>query len=86
MMQNEWGGTTFPLVQAHEVIGRVTALGSNANGPQIGERVGVGWASASCMHCQPCLGGEQNLCPKRKLMAADSYRNYSRCDSRCGLY
>jgi uncharacterized zinc-type alcohol dehydrogenase-like protein len=63
MMQNEWGMTTYPLVPGHEVIGRVSALGSNAKGLKVGQRVGVGWASASCMHCQQCLNGDQNLCP-----------------------
>lgn len=62
MMKNEWGFTAYPLVPGHEVIGRVSALGSNAKGLKVGQRVGVGWASASCMHCQPCLGGDQNLC------------------------
>ncbi len=62
MMNNEWGMTAYPLVPGHEVIGRVSALGSNAKGLKIGQRVGVGWASSSCMHCQPCLGGDQNLC------------------------
>jgi alcohol/geraniol dehydrogenase (NADP+) len=63
MMNNDWGMTAYPLVPGHEVIGRVTALGSDAKGLKVGQRVGVGWASASCMHCQPCLSGEQNLCP-----------------------
>ena len=62
MMHNEWGMTAYPLVPGHEVIGRVTALGSNAKGLKVGQRVGVGWAASSCMHCQPCLGGDQNLC------------------------
>ncbi len=51
MMHNEWGMTAYPLVPGHEVIGRVTALGSNAKGLKIGQRVGVGWAASSCMHC-----------------------------------
>ncbi|MCC7254034.1 NAD(P)-dependent alcohol dehydrogenase [Hyphomicrobium sp.] len=62
MMHNEWGMTAYPLVPGHEVIGRVTALGSNAKGLSVGQRVGVGWAAGSCMHCQPCLNGDQNLC------------------------
>ena len=62
MMHNDWGITTYPLVPGHEVIGRVAALGSNAKGLKVGQRVGVGWAASSCMHCQQCLNGDRNLC------------------------
>lgn len=62
MMANEWGITTYPLVPGHEIIGRISALGSNARGLTIGQRVGVGWAASSCMHCHWCLNGDQNLC------------------------
>jgi uncharacterized zinc-type alcohol dehydrogenase-like protein len=62
MIKNEWGLSSYPLVPGHEVIGRVVALGSQAKGLKIGQRVGVGWSSASCMHCHSCIGGDQNLC------------------------
>jgi uncharacterized zinc-type alcohol dehydrogenase-like protein len=62
MIDNEWGMAAYPLVPGHEVVGRVVALGANAKGLQIGQRVGVGWTSASCMHCGSCMGGDQHLC------------------------
>ena len=62
MIDNEWGMGSYPLVAGHEVVGRVVALGSAAKGLQVGQRVGVGWTSASCMHCGCCLGGDQHLC------------------------
>jgi uncharacterized zinc-type alcohol dehydrogenase-like protein len=62
MLKNEWGITSYPLLPGHEVIGRITALGSSTKGLSVGQRVGVGWASGSCMHCQQCLNGDQNLC------------------------
>lgn len=62
MIDNEWGLSAYPVVPGHEVIGRVTALGPQAKGLKIGQRVGIGWGSASCMHCRPCLNGDQNLC------------------------
>lgn len=63
MIKNEWGMTSYPLVPGHEVIGKVAALGSNTKGLSIGQRVGVGWVSSNCMHCEQCIGGHQNLCP-----------------------
>lgn len=62
MIDNEWGMGSYPLVAGHEVVGRVVALGANALGLSVGQRVGVGWTSASCMHCRSCLGGDQHLC------------------------
>lgn len=62
MLDNEWGMTRYPFVAGHEAIGRVTALGSQAKGLEIGQRVGVGWNAHSCMHCAQCLDGRQHLC------------------------
>ncbi|TPG47743.1 NAD(P)-dependent alcohol dehydrogenase [Rhodanobacter glycinis] len=62
MINNEWGGSAYPFIPGHEVVGRVTALGAQAKGLTIGQRVGIGWTAESCMHCRPCLSGDQNLC------------------------
>lgn len=64
IVNNEWGISTYPVVPGHEVIGTVTALGAQAKGLQVGQKVGVGWCAGSCMHCNPCIGGDQNLCPE----------------------
>ncbi len=63
MLDDEWGMTTFPLVPGHEVVGTVAALGDQAKGLKIGQRVGVGWCASSCLSCPQCLSGHQNLCP-----------------------
>jgi uncharacterized zinc-type alcohol dehydrogenase-like protein len=64
VLKNEWGISRYPAVLGHEVTGRVTALGPNAKGLVLGQRVGVGWNSGSCMHCVQCLSGSQHLCPR----------------------
>lgn len=64
VLNDEWGVSTFPLVAGHEAIGRIVALGEHAKGLQVGQRVGVGWNSSSCMHCQQCLSGNHHLCPR----------------------
>ncbi|CFX12042.1 putative alcohol dehydrogenase, Zn-dependent and NAD(P)-binding [Candidatus Filomicrobium marinum] len=63
MMHNEWGISSYPVVPGHEVIGKITNMGPLAKGLSVGQRVGVGWMAGSCMHCNPCIGGDQNLCP-----------------------
>jgi uncharacterized zinc-type alcohol dehydrogenase-like protein len=63
-LNNDWGISTFPAILGHEVIGRVNDVGSSAKGLTIGQRVGVGWNSGSCMHCRQCLSGSHHLCPQ----------------------
>jgi uncharacterized zinc-type alcohol dehydrogenase-like protein len=62
VLNNEWGISQYPAVLGHEAIGRVTAVGANAKGLKVGQRVGVGWTAGSCMHCRPCRSGSQHLC------------------------
>jgi uncharacterized zinc-type alcohol dehydrogenase-like protein len=62
MINNDWGMTQYPLVPGHEIVGEVIGLGSEVKGLNISDRVGMGWYSASCMHCNQCLDGNQHLC------------------------
>src|SRR5271169_6318656 len=57
VVNNEWGFSKFPVVPGHEVAGRVVALGANARGLKVGQRVGIGWNAESCLHCRWCLSG-----------------------------
>src|ERR1700758_685876 len=43
MLDNEWGMSKYPFVPGHEVVGTVAALGDEAKGLKIGQRVGLGW-------------------------------------------
>jgi uncharacterized zinc-type alcohol dehydrogenase-like protein len=62
LLDNEWGMTRYPFVPGHEAIGRVVAMGAQAKGVKVGQRVGLGWNAHSCMHCRECLMGNHNLC------------------------
>lgn len=67
ILNNEWGISQYPAILGHEVIGRVTAIGPNAKGVTIGQRIGVGWHSGSCMYCRQCMSGNHNLCAQVQL-------------------
>src|SRR5947208_16015783 len=45
VLNNEWGISEYPAILGHEVVGRVTAMGPNAKGLKVQQRVGVGWDS-----------------------------------------
>jgi uncharacterized zinc-type alcohol dehydrogenase-like protein len=52
----------YPFVPGHEAVGTVIAMGHEAKGLEIGQRVGIGWSAYSCLSCHECLSGEHNLC------------------------
>lgn len=59
---NEWGNAQYPLVPGHEAVGIVQAVGNHVKNLKVGDKVGLGWYSKSCMHCDQCMTGAQNLC------------------------
>lgn len=66
MIDNDWGMSAYPLVPGHEVIGEVTALGSNVTGVRVGQRAGIGWQCGSCGVCEWCATARQQLCPDER--------------------
>ncbi len=62
MIDNGWGMTTYPLVPGHEAIGEVVAIGNGVHSLRVGQRVGVGWGSGSCLDCRYCRRGKEHLC------------------------
>lgn len=63
VIDNEWGNAVYPLVAGHEAIGTIVEVGRSVKKVKVGQRVGIGWFSGSCMCCPQCLSGSQNLCP-----------------------
>jgi len=64
MMNNDWGMTTYPIVPGHEIIGEVINIGNSVKKIKVGDKVGLGWFSSSCMSCHECMDGSQHLCSK----------------------
>ena len=62
MLDNEWGMSRYPFVGGHEVVGKVVATGPQAKRVKVGDRVGLGWNSGSCLCCPQCLAGDHNMC------------------------
>lgn len=62
MINDDWGMTAYPLVPGHEIVGEVVAAGDAVKNLSVGDKVGMGWFSASCMSCQSCMDGEHHLC------------------------
>ena len=67
MWQNAWYITQYPFVPGHEVVGTVEAVGEAVKNVAVGDRVGLGWFSESCMSCNPCMHGDHNLCTSKQM-------------------
>ncbi len=77
LVDNDWGISTFPLVPGHEIIGTVSAVGSAVNQFKAGQRVGIGWQCKSCLTCENCCKGEENLCLKAQGVAVAHHGGFA---------
>lgn len=60
--RNDWGGTVYPTVPGHEIVGRVVAVGSGVSKFKMGDAVGVGCMVDSCQACGACAKGWEQYC------------------------
>ncbi|GAA3967989.1 NAD(P)-dependent alcohol dehydrogenase [Allohahella marinimesophila] len=63
-VENDWGGSLYPVVPGHEIIGRVQAVGVDVRKYQVGQVVGVGCMVDSCRSCSACETGLEQYCLK----------------------
>ena len=61
-VRNEWGGSIFPMVPGHEIVGRIVKVGGQVTGFKVGELAGVGCFVDSCRTCPSCLAKEEQFC------------------------
>ncbi len=61
-VRDEWGGALFPMVPGHEIVGTVTAVGSDVKKFKVGDLAGVGCLVESCRTCANCVDGEEQYC------------------------
>jgi uncharacterized zinc-type alcohol dehydrogenase-like protein len=69
-VRNEWKDfmpTVYPIVPGHEIVGRVTKVGSSVSKYKPGELVAVGCMSDSDRTCPNCKAGLEQLCPNVTL-------------------
>ena len=63
-VRDEWGGSMYPMVPGHEIVGRVTAVGSEVEKFKVGDLAGVGVTVETCMVCENCKAGAEPYCTK----------------------
>ena len=75
--RNEWNFTQYPAVPGHEIVGRVTGIGSDVEKFKVGDLVGVGCLVDSCRTCPDCRSGLEQFC-------ADMTMTYGGTDKHLG--
>jgi uncharacterized zinc-type alcohol dehydrogenase-like protein len=61
-VRDEWGGSIYPMVPGHEIVGRVARVGAEASKFKEGDLAGVGCFVDSCRVCRNCKEGEEQYC------------------------
>jgi uncharacterized zinc-type alcohol dehydrogenase-like protein len=86
--RSEWPGTVYPVVPGHELVGKVSKVGSAVKSFKVGDLVGVGCLVDSCRTCTSCKDGLQQYCdnfgmvftynsPDKHLPGKMTYGGYS---------
>lgn len=60
--RNDWGGTVYPTVPGHEIVGRVTKIGSEVTKFKVGNLAAVGCLVDSCCTCSSCKQDLEQYC------------------------
>jgi alcohol dehydrogenase (NADP+) len=67
-VRDEWGGSMFPMVPGHEIVGRVVRAGSGVTKFKQGDVAGVGCMVDSCGECESCRRSREQFCAKGAAM------------------
>ena len=72
-IRDEWGGSIYPMVPGHEIIGRVSKIGRQVQKFKIGQLVGVGCMVDSCRECENCKKGLEQYCTGGQSFTYNSF-------------
>ncbi|MGA2259929.1 MAG: NAD(P)-dependent alcohol dehydrogenase [Acidobacteriota bacterium] len=61
-VNDDWGGSAYPMVPGHEIVGRVIGTGSSVRKFKVDDLAGVGCMVDSCRTCANCGHGEEQFC------------------------
>ena len=74
-VRDEWGGSIYPMVPGHEIVGRVTRVGAAVKKFKAGDLAGVGCMVDSCRECQSCREGEEQYCDRNQTVLTYNARS-----------
>lgn len=75
-VRNDWGGSQYPVIPGHEIIGKVTDVGSGVSKFKVGDLVGVGCLVDSCQTCSSCKDDLEQFCENGATFTYNSPNKY----------
>ncbi len=93
-VKDEWGGSMYPMVPGHEIVGKIIRIGSKVKKFTVGQTAGVGVMVDSCRVCKPCNDYMEQYCAEgmtgtyngyerdKKTIAQGGYSTQIVCDER----
>lgn len=74
-VKDEWGGSIYPMVPGHEIVGKVNRVGDHVKKFKVGDTAAVGVMIDSCRQCKPCNNFMEQYCVDGMT---GTYNNYER--------
>jgi alcohol dehydrogenase (NADP+) len=71
-IKDEWGGSIFPMVPGHEIVGRVVKVGADVKKFKVGDLAGTGCMVDSCRTCDNCKHGLEQYCTNGNTLTYNS--------------
>lgn len=71
--RNEWHGTIYPNVPGHEIVGRITKVGTDVTKFKVGDLAAVGCMVDSCRECEQCKQGSEQYCEKGNIQTYNGF-------------
>jgi alcohol dehydrogenase (NADP+) len=72
-VRDEWGGSIYPMVPGHEIVGKISRVGEKVKKFTVGDLAGVGCFVDSCRTCPSCLAGIEQYCENGMAGTYNSY-------------
>jgi len=82
--RDEWGGSIYPMVPGHEIVGRVIKTGNHVNKFKAGDLAGVGCFVDSCRECPECKAGLEQYCDKGMSPTYNGYEQDKKTPTQGG--
>ncbi len=70
--KNEWKNTIYPVVPGHEIVGRVSKIGSAVKSFKVGDLAAIGCIIGSCRNCPSCNNGLEQYCEQQFTLVFNS--------------